>query len=415
MNVKTTGIVLSTWLAAVGWTGAQSAKNSDKEPAERPTSRVRMYEDIEILRRILLGKLQKVYALPSAQSKHVLTHTSTSDGVKRRWLSRGSYDNPKQGMFGGNGGVGETSVATSNQYLVPSSPRSPGLEGFYLKGKGVFYTMTLPRLAGDPRALGTETPSKPLSEWERTRKEMRHEKVGTADKELGRKGPGLTETILKVLAENGHHFARLDDKETLTVVVTFRAPSLAGWLSGEVVLQQGLQGDPELVARLKTLDEKVKAKKALGEEDVVLAVRDYELLGDLHARQGKSQEALACYAQAVRLLNGNSSQFKDAKQVAGLYGKVAQVYLALQQNEAARKAILTSLEYLKRIDDSETKPAKSAKGRSSVALPAKLIISASKKVLDQAGAGKMTFADFVKEAQVEYLPFTNKKENPKER
>jgi hypothetical protein len=412
MHVKTIGFVLSTWLVAAGWTAAQNGKNGDKEPGERRTGRARMYEDIEILRRILLGKLQKVYAPLAVENRHVLTYPKNGGGDVKRGQMVGAYVAPKEtlvtrsGGFSGEGGYAPANYTTLNEYLVPSSSWFSGLEGVYLKGQGVVYTMTLPPLAGDPRVLGTERPSKPLSDWERMRKEIRHEKVDAATREGRGKKPSLTETILKVLAENGHHFTRLDDRETVTVAVTFRSPSLIDRISTLEILQQVVRADPKgTLWTNKPLGEKSNAATP---EQLAHALRDYELLGDLHLRQGKAQEALASYARLLQVLKKFPDKQQDAKQVANLYGKVAQAYLSLQQNDAARKAVEMSLVYLKRIEANETKPAKGGKGQSSPSLPAKLIISASKKVLDQAGAGKMTFAEFVKEAQVEYLPFTAK-------
>jgi hypothetical protein len=417
VNVKTIGLVLSAWLLAAGWGSAQTARNDDKEPAERRTVTSRHYEDIEVLRRILLGRLQKMYG-PSYRTgltgKSVYTLSGT-DG-NRQWVrSATGYGNATNNPYNPNttvSGGGYRATGKDSSVLSPAF----NLEGVYLKGQGVVYTVTLPPPEGDPRALSSSRTGKPLSEWDRMRSLVRHEKGADGDKADGVKKPSLTETFLKVLAENGHHFTRLDDKETLTLVVTFRRPSFLERLSGAEVLFRGQYDSTTATGQhVRALGEKMKANKAIEVKDVALAVRDYELLGDLHLRQGKSQDALGSYARAMELLKRYPDKGSDAKQLAGIYGKVAQAYLALQQTQAAHKAIEISLSYMKNIDEASS-TAKGAKGTRASNLPAKLIISASKKLLDQAGTGKVPFAEFVKEAKVEYLPFAAKtKEGGKEK
>jgi hypothetical protein len=55
----------------------------------------------------------------------------------------------------------------------------------------------------------------------------------------------------------------------------------------------------------------------------------------------------------------------------------------------------------------EAKPAPAAKPVA--ALPIKLIISAPKKLLDEAGKGKMTFEEFRRRASVETLRFADRR------
>jgi len=44
-------------------------------------------------------------------------------------------------------------------------------------------------------------------------------------------------------------------------------------------------------------------------------------------------------------------------------------------------------------------------------LPSKLIISAPKRLLDQVGAGKIPYADFRRQATVDYFGFSDKSTN----
>ena len=415
MNVKTIGLVLSAWLLAAGWGSAQTARNDDKEPAERRTVTSRTYEDIEVLRRILLGRLQKMYG-PSYRTIGLTGKSGYTLDGNRQWVrSTSIYSNTPTNPYDPNttaSGSGYRATRKESSVLSPAF----NLEGVYLKGQGVVYTLTLPPPEGDPRTLSSSRTGKPLSEWDRMRSVVRHDKGADGDKADGVKKPSLTETFLKVLAENGHHFTRLDDKETLTLVVTFRRPSFLERLSGAEILFRSPSDSTVVTGQyVRALGEKVKANKTIEAKDVALAVRDYELLGDLHLRQGKTQEALSSYARAMEVLKRYGDKGSDAKQLAGIYGKVAQAYLALQQTDAARRAIEMSLTYMKNIDEGSS-TAKGAKGTRASNLPAKLIISASKKLLDQAGTGKVPFTEFVKEAKVEYLPFAARtKEGGKEK
>ena len=56
-------------------------------------------------------------------------------------------------------------------------------------------------------------------------------------------------------------------------------------------------------------------------------------------------------------------------------------------------------------DQSKAQPAKAASTSPPIPLPAKLVVSASKKALDAVAAGKMSFEEFKKAANVEYLSF----------
>ena len=129
---------------------------------------------------------------------------------------------------------------------------APHSEGVYLKDYGVVYTVTLTpppngMLPGPTAGVVTLTP---LSPWERTRKELRGEKIENEGKPVSG-SPSLSEVILKVLADNGKHFTRLAEGERITVVVTFRddgviSSSTAGVL-GMVSSANGPGAKPRLV------------------------------------------------------------------------------------------------------------------------------------------------------------------------
>src|SRR5262249_14250921 len=128
----------------------------------------------------------------------------------------------------------------------------------YLKGQGAVYTLTLPNPPRQ-RALATrKTSAKPLTDWERARRAIRGDQLQPKEStpvkesvesgffaELENRGYlGLTEAILKILAENGHNFSQLKDDEKVTVAVTFREPSRTTGNQG----QTGTQGSNPLAA-----------------------------------------------------------------------------------------------------------------------------------------------------------------------
>src|SRR5262249_9187603 len=121
-----------------------------------------------------------------------------------------------QGGMMGMGGMGMAGMGGMNPIVIPIRT----LEGIYLKGQGVVYTVTLSSLQLTAKV---ET-AKPVSEWESVRREFRKEKETPKKSDAG-KVAGLREVLLKVLAENGHHFSRLGENESLTIVVTVHEES----------------------------------------------------------------------------------------------------------------------------------------------------------------------------------------------
>jgi tetratricopeptide (TPR) repeat protein len=138
-------------------------------------------------------------------------------------------------------------------------------------------------------------------------------------------------------------------------------------------------------------------------------IEDRVLLGDLHVKQGRYREALDAYGKAAETLEEyvNNTWHWDKEQVKAsreLYGKLIQVHLAMGDNEEAKKVMA-------RIDkipaprlSVEVTLNPSAPGKQAAtlpaALPAKLIVTATKQQLDQVASGKMTFEEFKKVAKV---------------
>jgi hypothetical protein len=357
------------------------------QPVAPPQSfeqRTQMYEDIEVLRRLLDSKLQSQYAPLRQHGMNTLWYGYGTPNVStnvQQFLqpyvvvdvdgsnqTRWKYSN-----------VWPNGTLTSQAYVDwlnvhAVATRSLDTQGVYLKGQGVLYTVTLPH-PPKPRADTPKPPSPSVSDWDRVRREVRNEKAEPEKKEAPpHKDPTLTEILLEVLAENGHHFTRLAENESLTVVVTFPA-----------------EGQPAPKTTSAT------APKPAG-ATADTSGRDYELLGDLHLRQGNAVEAEKAYRQAV-------DQSTSSRRRAALLGKCAQALITAGKTAEAAH-LLNDLVNAAKKEPAAPAPAAQATAATRPALPAKLIVSVSKKVLDQAAGGKMTVEELQKAATVDYLNFT---------
>jgi tetratricopeptide (TPR) repeat protein len=425
MNVKVSGLVLSTWLLSAGLAAAQGTNPFGAKGARvgQGDQTRKMYEDIEIFRRLLRSKLQRLYAPVKPQLGEWFNYSSGGmagmQGGMAGMQGMGGMAGMQGGMggiraagigggggisgFGGFGGFGGLTGEWASGSIgvggfggtggfagyYPASS-SVDLEGVYLKGQGVVYTVTLPPLPQVPKVKPLRPAPKALTDWELYRKELRGEKAETPAKNPSPKSPSLSEIILKALADNGHHFTQLGDNQTLTVVVTFRSrpghgPSQTSSIDprGNGSQTSGEAEDPS----------GFRGRKASSGS----TARDYELLGDLLVKQSKTDEAVKAYRKAL-------DQKPEAKQEVAIWRKLAQVYLTLGQDDAAQKAVESARKAGKKGAAGGTQ--KPAPARSSP-LPAKLIISASKKLLNQAGTSKITFDEFKKAATVEYLNFAS--------
>ena len=145
----------------------------------------------------------------------------------------------------------------------------------------------------------------------------------------------------------------------------------------------------------------------LGESGVpgTASVRDFELLGDRLVKQSKFQEAIKAFQRALNL-------DPPAKQAADLYRKIAQVDLVLQDITAAKKALEMADQNLKEAAEPTKGSGKGGPSKlTSPSLPSKLIISTPKKLLDQVATGKISYADFRRQATIDFFGFSDKAAN----
>jgi hypothetical protein len=345
-------------------------------------ARQAMYEDIEIMRRLLSSKLE--WLNPS-----LAWYVGQEQMLQRLRLE----ELLRQAPLG-------TSIQMPPEIASGAHLRVLDVEGSYLPGYGVVYTVTLPP---PQRKLKAEPPSpqpKPLTDWERIRKQLHGEKepdksqqVPAQPKELG-----LNDVILKSLFENGRHFVRLNENEKLTVVVTFRPAEQQG-------VQETATSSDRNAAASGTWSAWVgntgrtsssSATSPVGDATTASATKnpssahDYLLLGDLHMRQGQPKEALNAYRSALNHLSPTAGDSHTLSQLSELHKKLAQAYLALSELEKARKEIALLEELEKRQAPKRDRSAKPAENQ----LPWKLMITAPKKLLEKAGSGTISFEAF---------------------
>jgi hypothetical protein len=381
----------------------------------------RMYEDIEIMRRLLNRQLAMIRANNCIQC-HAHPFKDLSGMPAPHGVAMGDFDSD---------GFPDVFVV---QHHAETAGHGVVSEGLYLPGQGVVFQAVLPRQFEQLHGIPVMAKAPELSEWEKVRKEIHGEKPVAAKSPRGHNFR-IEDVFLKVLADNGRHFAQLAPSETITIAITFRGPDpdvvvIDG--SGSMMLRgssggmrpPGLGGSSSGTTGagsssttgggfsgstfpLGTMGKKpgfsgttagIEGLKAAG----VLPIQsgagnrppgsqatDLELLADMYIKQGKFTSAIASYEKAL-------AQHPNRK--GELYRKLAEVYLKMgNSNEAIQKA----MEYLKKIQS-----APSSKTQAKLPpLPPRLIISVPKKVLDAFGGGQLSLDALRKEASIEWLRF----------
>jgi hypothetical protein len=474
MNTKHTRILGAVLLLVPGLATSQQPGNvsgGGSGPLPPRAAPTRMYEDIEIMRRLLEGNLRSIYGIPArgefAFWADTLQNPNSSssqlntpfDALARSYLQGASTmtDANKAALF--RGSTTQTRDPHRNLFL-------PAAEGVHLPGYGVVYAMTLPPPSEPAKPEMPQPTRKPISDWDRTRKELRGEKV-EADPPPEQRPPSVSGTILKVLADNGHNFADLKAEEVVTVAITFRskwgqwsaqcttchampsghggvgmdmgAPS-AGSLGlsgappgpgGDGLMLGGGGSAPQPAggggkgsasgpnqlgpsSRGGGGDADSGGGSAAGRDSLWDKIQDRVLLGDLHVKQGRLKEALDAYLPAADALeqymnntwNWDKDQVKAARE---LYGKLIQAHLAMGDNAAAKR-VMDRIDKIPAAKNAwevkvSQKPTSTQPGSSPVVLPGKMIVTATKRQLDQVASGKLSFEEFKKEATVQYLNF----------
>jgi len=372
-----------------------------------------VYEDIEIMRQLLARKLagfggQDARPHYGPQTSSAGTSNgqpqSTLDATANLFLGAvNPYAHPA---------ISATYADAMNKYVY-TSPAAARVEGVYLERAGVVFTVTLPAPEGDPRPSSPKTtPSPAADEWERTRKELRGEKSDSSAPTPSQP-PTVGDVILRMLADNGKHFRSLSPDEKVTVVVTFRGgahQSHSQWSNYPPVKTQ----TPTQNAGPFSLSGGGSINIAVG--DAAMA-NDLELLADLHLKQQQYDKALEASRKAIAQIENemkqNPTETKGKRQrLAALYGKQAQALLAAGNIDAARAPLDQAAKLFGETTGANVSLANKAKPEGT-SLPAKLIISAPKNLLDAVGSGKIDYEAFRQQVSVEYLTFGEEKPKSK--
>ncbi len=432
-----------TLMLALGWCHVVSAQQLQRDyhldVAQEPRSldasqQASMYEDIEILCRILDRAL-----VPSGTSFWQRTHTANPySDLWFNWPADQSQPNvqwgfPSQSRDTSNrlgaginstwlreaqlGDLNNTGLGQWNQiqpYVDPQpfknvwpGPAAPHAEGVYLPGYGVVISLTLPPEIRRPQP--SQPRSQPASEWDQIRDQLHGKTAKPAAQPQAPAQPTVADKILRVLADNGHHFSQLPGNERLTVVVTFRRG-----LRSDVPL--AIYGQPVGQAQkrdLKRATAQVGQAKGQPRKDSEIVIdalnaaqlspdktaEDYELLGELHLKQGHPADAAEAYQQAA-------NRSHDPRQAAALYLKAASIQARLLQHakqaehltEQARKALGQLAPPQAQATFKNT-----SKPDTRAALPGKLIVSATRAQCDAVAGGKLSFDALKKAAHVQRI------------
>jgi Tetratricopeptide repeat len=449
MTWRRIGIMICAGLIVPGLAAAQN------QPGGRPPARMAsaeqdrelkaMYEDIETMRRIL-NRAVSTQQMSQCASCHGGSGVATSAAVS------------PDGKFAVSAGMGQGftvgpddrvirlwDVNTGRQLGVHPPVPHPftGAEGTYLRGVGVVFAMTLPIAPEGVHEAPRKSAPPKTSDWERVHRQVLGEPGEPGAVRERPVQPSLREIILKTLSENGRHFTHLGPSENLTVVVTFRGGSTQRLATGGIMGGGGFGGGimggfgggggglggggafggggggfggggkkgggggasfggfPGGASSSGGGGGPPGAAEALADLAGTLtnpnSVRDYELLGDLVLKQGKVDEAIQAYKKAVNMNPDNN-------QLASLYRKLAQAYLARSQDSSALEALQKALSFVGKEAIAKTPP-KAPKSVSN--LPAQLVISVPKSLAEQYAAGMIPFDRFREAAHVELRKFSD--------
>jgi len=333
-----------------------------------------IYEDIEVLRRLLAGKLA---------GRDATTNSA------QNWLRYNDY-------------LG-TKTAPTSSFLLEAVADSygrgrsstSGIDGVYLDGKGVVLTITMPAGARDPRPSAAPPKiAKPQSEWERTRQQLRGDSPEPVAK-TETTTPTLGDVLVSVLADNGQHL-RISNNEDVTIVATFR-PVTPAAVSTTSPSNPGLYDVPVTVAPGLAAPATQPSLAPTGHGQTF---RDFNLLGDLHLRQRQYTQAQEAFQKAL-----TQEPKGDPKQLAEVFRKLAETKLQTGKLEEAKAMIESAVTYERQANDDAA-----GKGRTETTsapmqrTPAKMIITSSKRHLDEVGAGKISLDEFRKQLKVELIP-----------
>ena len=405
------------------------------------------YEDIEIYRRLLTKALTPFVANNQASNSTLGTFFPNQNPYMR------SYQEAYRATF-----------ATGTQNVHADLEHRPlQVEGVYLSSTGIVFTADVPGKLLLPDLTKPDTKPKQLTEWDRTRRELRGEKIEPAVKAPPQNSLNFVDSVLRSLAENGHNLSGLTPEQNVVVALTFRGygmqqcqkchttvsamsadnffhiPAPVATNANETFFHGDLNstaGQPSnsLPAQLSEGSQESQALRNYALQTSLpvqpqgqaktVAQNDQAILGDLHFKQGRFAEASAAYSKSLKELSISGDDVWKMNpslsdpQVRAVILKSIELQNRIIQCEAAMKheekvdqgvAVLKNwMSQLERMEKKakDSKSSASGKANSGIsAVPEKLIVIASKALLDRVGKHQITFEDFKAQVRVEYVKF----------
>ena len=422
---------------------------------EQPRQLRQPYEDIEIYRRLLLKTLQP-YVNEAINLK-------TPNGKKPETMSSSTSASYFSGLYDAT--ISNNQLAVPIPHLAGAHPHASigigqlNAEGVFLPPSGIVISATLP-ISYSPQEKKTRAEPETLTEWERARREVRGEKIDKSDEKQAKSPPDILEATLHSLASNGHHLSGLLPNEKVSIVLTFRGmlvqqcaschsiPNLSYWTtqsdqnSEQAAAWAGMQSTnvPQTASSLLPSNSAPRFYPMLGlvtpsaglqvesagTNQAKLPTREASnnriLLGDLHLKQGRFEEALAAYSKAseeyhsaLPSLTTTPKWYLEPKgretimALLELQNKIIQCHMALKQEDQVQEGVKRLKRWMNMLEQVDVKPNPAKSPDKGVAkesmLPTRIVISAPKTLLDQVGKGQITFEDFKKKAKVDVLRF----------
>ena len=412
------------------------------------------YEDIEIYRRLLLKTLQPyINDAINLKTPTGKRPESTSNTAAEAYFS-GVYD-----------ATSSTKYLQSHPWLGGAHPHAGlgigqlNIEGVFLPSTGIVISATLP-MSYIPPEKKTQAEPKTLTEWERTRRELRGEKIDKSEEKQAKSPPDILEAALHSLATNGHHLSGLLPNEKTSIVLTFRglraqqcdvchsvrnlsywstqsgqnSELAAAWAGMQPTMAPQAASAPPSGHFPSTVDQLFVPGTPTGGRQGEAAVTNQAklqsreasnnriLLGDLHLKQGRFEEALVAYSKAseeyhsiLPSLTTTPKWYLEPKgreaimALLELQNKIIQCHMALKQEEKVQEGVKRLKQWMSMLEQVDVKPNAAKYPDKNVAkesvLPTRIIISAAKSLLDQVGKGQITFEEFKKKATVDVLKF----------
>ncbi len=435
-----------------GTSPARPAADTAAAPKDAAAERS---EDVEVLRRILnrsLGLPDRAavqpYLLSPSDGHSGFGGIGGFGGIQglgggQGFGGIGGFQGGGIGGFSGGGIGGYNSLGQQSTFYA-AVPQIGPLDGVYLPGHGVVFTLRVPEHAAivlDPPArvvgLGdfcakchvvepvsrtalepTAPADKPATEWDRVKDELQGKKPAAAPKRPSRLTrqqicePGnLAERLVEKLAENARHVRHLPPAEHVTVVVTF--DGLSGSAKDRVTIDLGATGDAAGGTRAASLPGKAGF---LPDEAQQLT------LGDLHLKQNKPREAAEAYQRALTRYRdaitrtaappgltqaqANEMATELQKGVRDAYRNLAQAWLAAGDADKAQAALDMARKFKIEMTTGSGSASTPTKG---IPVPAKLVVTVAKADIDKAGDDLAAFKKAVKVETIGFPPADRKK------